>query len=263
MSACWNSFISATTWDSTDLDMILENEDRLFKSLHQYRLLTKDSQYLWPLSRYFFIRQLNWWNNIKCISNFFERNYWKLFEHWKWCITDDKWLYFRNYLGKDCVYLFDSHRKDYEGNISQNGSAVLMKFENLDDLQDYIKLIYYSSQHHKTLYFQMQIISIRCSNNLRESIKSELILNRPKQCITKKRKLENSQAPEMLSAKKQKNHTLNKFISETGSFVGRTIHIQKIVQCTHNQEDICYGSTAGIQCLCISLMAVCWSLIKS
>ena len=66
----------------------------------------------------------------------------------------------------------------------------------------------------------------------------------------------------MLSAKKQKNHTLNRFIPETGSFVGRTIHIQKIVQCTHNQGDILYESTAGIQCLCISLMAACWSLIK-
>ena len=41
---------------------------------------------------------------------------------------------------KDCVYLFDSHSKNYEGNISQNGSAILMKFEILDDLQDYIKL---------------------------------------------------------------------------------------------------------------------------
>ena len=101
-----------------------------------------------------------------------------------------------------------------------------MKFEALDDLQDYIKLIYYSSQHPKTLYFQMQFISIRNSNNLKESIKSELILNRPKQCITKKRKLENSQTPEMLSAKKQ---TLKKFISETDSFVGRSIHISKIV----------------------------------
>ena len=23
-----------------------------------------------------------------------------MFEHWKWWITDDKWLYFRSYLGK-------------------------------------------------------------------------------------------------------------------------------------------------------------------
>ena len=34
--------------------------------------------------------------------------------------------------GKECVYLFDSHSKDYEGNISQNGSVILMKFETLD-----------------------------------------------------------------------------------------------------------------------------------
>ena len=39
MSVCWNSFISETTWDGgTDLDIILENGDRLFKSLNQYRL---------------------------------------------------------------------------------------------------------------------------------------------------------------------------------------------------------------------------------
>ena len=62
MSVCWNSFISVTTWDGTDLDMILENGDQLFKSLNQYRLLqvddlgTKDSQCLWPFNRYFFIR---------------------------------------------------------------------------------------------------------------------------------------------------------------------------------------------------------------
>ena len=136
--------------------------------------------------------------------------------------------------GKDCLYLFDSHSNDYKGNISQNGSAILMKFENLDNLQDYIKLIYYSSQHHKIFLFQMQFISIRCSVNLRESIKSELILNRPKKCITKKQKLENYQASKLLSATKQKIYTLNKFISEADSFVSRSIHISKIVQGTHH-----------------------------
>ena len=67
----------------------------------------------------------------------------------------------------------------------------------------------------------------------------------------------------MLSATKQKILILNKFSSETDSFVGRSIHIAKIVQGTHHQGNICYGSTAGIQCLCISLMVVYWSLIKS
>ena len=76
-----------------------------------------------------------------------------------------------------------------------------MKFKTLDDLLDYIKLIYYNSQRHKTHCFQMQFISVRCSSNLRESIKLELVLNKPEQCIAKKKELENSQAPEMLSAK--------------------------------------------------------------
>ena len=110
----------------------------------------------------------------------------------------------------------------------------------------------------------MQFISIRSSNNLRESIKPELILRRPKQCITKKQELENSQAPEMLSAKKQEIQTLNKFIFQKQiAFVSRSIYISKIDQGTHHQVDICYGTTADIQCLRISLMVACWSFIKS
>ena len=42
MSVCWNSFMSVTTWDGTDLDMILVNGDWLFKSFNQYRLLGVD-----------------------------------------------------------------------------------------------------------------------------------------------------------------------------------------------------------------------------
>ena len=42
MSVCRNTFTSLTTWESADLDMKLENGDRLFKSLNQYRLLGVD-----------------------------------------------------------------------------------------------------------------------------------------------------------------------------------------------------------------------------
>ena len=40
---------------------------------------------------------------------------------------------FSDLLGEKLCYLFDSYSKDYEGNISENGSAILMKFETLDD----------------------------------------------------------------------------------------------------------------------------------
>ena len=45
-----------------------------------------------------------------------------------------------------------------------------------------------------------------CANNLKESIKSKLILNRPKKIIAIKRELENSKVQETQSAK-QKNQT--------------------------------------------------------
>ena len=45
---------------------------------------------------------------------------------------------------------------------------------------------------------------IRCSHNIKENFKSEIILNRSKPSIAKKRELENSQVPEMLRAKNKK-----------------------------------------------------------
>ena len=78
-----------------------------------------------------------------------------------------------------------------------------------------------------------------------------------------KQKLKNSQVPETLSAKKYKIQTLNKYVSEMDSLVSGLIYISKIVPGIHHHGNICYGTTASIQCLFISLMAVCWSLIKS
>ena len=64
---------------------------------------------------------------------------------------------FLGFFGEKTVYLFDSHSKDDEGNISQNGTAALIKFETLDGLEDCIKLIYYSSQHQKNTLFSHAI----------------------------------------------------------------------------------------------------------
>ena len=100
-----------------------------------------------------------------------------------------------------------------------------------------------------------------------------------------KREQENSQVPEMLLAKKKKKtKTLNKFVSETDSFVSRSIYISKIVpssrgyplwnHCKYPMSmDTCNGSITDIhlcilchshngQHLFILLMAVCWNLMK-
>ena len=137
-----------------------------------------------------------------------------------------------------------------------------MKFETLGDLQDQIKLIYYSSQDHKTLYFQMQLISIRCSN-IRESIKSELILNKPEQCMTNLRKLENSPGTRNAISEKTKKSNVKQVNFINRYFCWQVNSYIKNYPGYPSSRDVCYGSTAGIQCLCISLLAVCWSRIRS
>ena len=37
----------------------------------------------------------------------------------------------------------------------------------------------------------------------------------------------------------------------------------KVVQVTHHHGDFRYGMSRGVQCSCISLMSVCWTLFKS
>ena len=138
--------------------MILENGDRLFKSMNQYRLLEVDDLprtvdiYSYPVDIFSLDNKTG---EIKLNTYLVS-----LKEIIESCLNigSGALLIISGYIfgliwGKECVYLFDSHSNDYEGNISQNGSTILMKFETLDDLQDYIKLIYYNSQHHKTLYF--------------------------------------------------------------------------------------------------------------
>ena len=48
--------------------------------------------------------------------------------------------------GKNCFFLLDLHSKNSNGNICQNGTSVLLKFETLTKLQEYIKDILYWSK---------------------------------------------------------------------------------------------------------------------
>ena len=43
----------------------------------------------------------------------------------------------------------------------------------------------------------------------------------------------------------------------------RSSRATEIVQVTHHQGDLRYGTTASIQCSCMSLMSMCWSTVIS
>ena len=81
-------------------------------------------------------------------------------------------------LGNGCFFLFDSHSKNSSGNICQNGTSVLLKFQTLSKLQEYVKDIYYVGLKHETLYFQIQFINLLSSSEEMKVIKSRVALER-------------------------------------------------------------------------------------
>ena len=67
----------------------------------------------------------------------------------------------------DSIYLFDSDRKDGNGSISSSGTAVILKFDTLHSLENYIRYVYYSL-YPLTLYFQIEFINIHGPVNVRK-----------------------------------------------------------------------------------------------
>ena len=43
------------------------------------------------------------------------------------------------------MYLFDSHSKDENDNLSSSATAVLLKFDTLYSLENYIRSVYYNA----------------------------------------------------------------------------------------------------------------------
>ena len=96
----------------------------------------------------------------------------------------------------DSPYLFDSHNKDENGNLSSSGKAVLLKFDTLHSFKYYITLVYYSA-YPMTLYFQFQFRKVYCTVNAKSPIK----------CLFKKEQL-SAKLQVDLSFQKRKYHEI-------------------------------------------------------
>ena len=72
--------------------------------------------------------------------------------------------------GNQCFCLFYSHSKYEIGRMSATGTAGLLKFDSLQSLENYIKPVYYSN-YPMTLYFQVQFLKLKCTENAKSTIK--------------------------------------------------------------------------------------------
>ena len=179
VSVSWTLFKSPGLWDTFDLDSILGKGDQLFKFIGKLRYLTMEdlpqefSKEICSINMEFLenkteeiiagayllsvVEIRNWAQQIRAGARLSVNNY-ALGLNW----------------GNDStIYLFDSHSKDEIGNLSNSGTAVLLKFDTLLSLQRYIISAYYNS-YPLTLYFQVQFIKVHCTASTKKSIKYAL-----------------------------------------------------------------------------------------
>ena len=59
---------------------------------------------------------------------------------------------------KLAIFLCDSHSRNEVGFITADGASILLKFQNLVDVQNYIKEVYMCQKNVQVLTYQMQYI---------------------------------------------------------------------------------------------------------
>ena len=146
-AVCWSLIKSISRWDGIDLDQTLGKGDELFKSLNKFKLLgvqdlpTKIEIYSHSIdialleNRTGEITSSTYLTSIGDIVGNCSN------------LGNGALLIINGYAlgiiwGKNCFFLFDSHSKNSNVNICQNGTLALLKFETLNKLQEYIKDIY-------------------------------------------------------------------------------------------------------------------------
>ena len=107
---------------------------------HLELIFTKVSRYLYPLSRYFLLDNKTSETTLNTYLVSLKKNIESCLKIGSVALSMKSGYIFGILCWKNYFYLFDSHSKDDKGNISQNGTFILVKFETLDDLEDYIKL---------------------------------------------------------------------------------------------------------------------------
>ena len=129
MSISWTLFKLTHSWNLVDLDSTLQKGDESFKFINEFRYLGVED-----LPHEFLIKKI-------CLidADFLENRTgeitgWSIFSIYHWfnrlgvelsslLITMSRLLW-----GNECFYVFDSHSKDGNGNISAAGTAFLLKF---------------------------------------------------------------------------------------------------------------------------------------
>ena len=187
-SICWSIVKKISLWKSQDLDTILYEGDKIYKSLNADVYLAVDEL---PTTISFHNSQFNIsllnieTRKPKEIKDFLQQMY---------SCKNDKGdasgcLIFIDYSTIALMslsgnyYLFDSHSRNERGLIIDNGYSVLLKFQNLKHVENYLTEVYVEP-YCKTepLHCQVQFVQVNISGNDKTCILSFLKQQNKRRC---------------------------------------------------------------------------------
>ena len=64
---------------------------------------------------------------------------------------------------RNFFYLFDSHSRNGQGEMIGSGKSVLLEFSHLEDIENYIQVVYMQQRSQSHTYFQIQCVKINIS----------------------------------------------------------------------------------------------------
>ena len=73
------------------------------------------------------------------------------------------YVYIQHQSKKMVYYLFDSHARDREGQLSENGASVLINFQKLEHLMEYLCHAYLDKTGKNEIYCQIQFLMCSCA----------------------------------------------------------------------------------------------------
>ena len=161
---CWSQIKKVNSWNTSDLDHILTEGDKLYKTLNTFDMLSVDY-----LPR--FVKMYD--QNVQIEFLELEMKLVRLRDGdplLRNIIPDSDNVLFLLFVGGNTTaimslqifcYVFHSHSRDERGLNIPNGRSVLLNFRYIFEIEKYIQVAYLEFRDKQQMYFQAQFIRLK------------------------------------------------------------------------------------------------------
>ena len=148
-SIAWSAIRRVALWNTTDLDFILSEGDQLYKGLSVGTFISADElpQTIDIENNVVYVEKLRFQQGtMRHTEKFFSSSYDSNINNGNGFLLFIDGYTLSVIWNKANFFLFDSHSRNKDGQISENGTSVLLKFRSLNAVEKYVRGIFYKQK---------------------------------------------------------------------------------------------------------------------